>query len=391
MSAKVEKIKHLEIILKVSERCNINCTYCYVFNMGNTLAADSIPVISENNVLALKGFFERSAAENDIEVIQIDFHGGEPLLMKKDRFDRMCRILRQGDYGSSRLELALQTNGILIDEEWITLFEKHHVHASISIDGPQHINDRHRLDRKGKSTYQGTINGLRLLQEAWRQGRLPGEPGILSVANANANGAEIYHHFANVLACQRFDFLIPDDHHDVNADGEGVGRFLKEALDAWFADGRPEIFVRIFNTYLGTMLNSQFTRVLGMSASIESAYAFTVTADGLIRIDDTLRSTSDRIFNAVGHVSEMSLARVLATPNVREYLALSKKLPDGCLDCVWNNICHGGRLVNRFSRKNRFDNKTVFCSSMRGFLSRAAAHLIAADVDENSIMKNIQK
>ncbi|WP_340617664.1 cyclophane-forming radical SAM/SPASM peptide maturase XyeB [Xenorhabdus entomophaga] len=388
---KGEKVKHLEVILKISERCNINCTYCYVFNMGNTLAADSDPVMSLDNVAALRGFFERSAVENELEVIQVDFHGGEPLMMKKERFDRMCEILRSGDYGNSRLVLALQTNGILIDDEWIALFEKHQVHASVSIDGPKHINDRHRLDRKGKSTYEGTVNGLRMLQNAWAQGRLPGEPGILSVANAKANGEEIYRHFVEVLKCQRFDFLIPDDQHTDGVDSVGVGRFLNEALDAWFADGQPKIFVRIFNTYLGTMLNNQFSRVLGMSSNVESAYAFTVTSDGLLRIDDTLRSTSDKIFNAIGHVSELTLASVLESPNVKEFLSLSSELPDGCGDCVWNKVCHGGRLVNRFSRAKRFHNKTVFCPSMRLFLSRAASHLIAAGVSEEILMKNIQK
>lgn len=311
-------------------------------------------------------------------------------MMKKNRFDQMCEILLHGNYGNSRLALALQTNGILVDEEWIALFEKHKVHASISIDGPKHINDRHRLDRKGKSTYEGTVNGLRLLQNAWEQGRLPGEPGILSVVNAKANGAEIYHHFVDILKCKHFDFLIPDDHHDDAPDAEGVGKFLNEALDAWFADGRPAIFVRIFNTYLGTMLSSQFNPVLGMSTNVESAYAFTVTSDGLLRIDDTLRSTSDEIFNAVGHVSELSLAGVLEIYSVKEYLSLSSQLPNDCVDCLWNKICHGGRLVNRFSRANRFNNKTVFCSSMRLFLSRGASHLMAAGIDEAAIMENIQ-
>ncbi len=35
-----EKIDHLEIILKISERCNINCDYCYVFNRENSAAHD---------------------------------------------------------------------------------------------------------------------------------------------------------------------------------------------------------------------------------------------------------------------------------------------------------------------------------------------------------------
>lgn len=120
--------------------------------------------------------------------------------------------------------------------------------------------------------------------------------------NTKANGADIYHHFADVLKRQRFDFLIPDDHYDDLTDSEGIGRFLNEALDAWFTDGRAELFVRIFNTYPGTLLDKQFSRVSGMSANVESACAFTVTADGLLRIDDTLRSTSDEIVNPVGHV-----------------------------------------------------------------------------------------
>ncbi|MCK8393995.1 chondroitin sulfate/heparin utilization regulation protein, partial [Erwinia amylovora] len=85
-------------------------------------------------------------------------------MMKKDRFDQMCHILLQCDYGNSRIELALQTHGILVDEEWITLFEKYKVQASIPVDGLRHRNTRHRPDRTGESTYKGTINGLRLLQ-----------------------------------------------------------------------------------------------------------------------------------------------------------------------------------------------------------------------------------
>lgn len=390
MGANKERIKHLEIILKISERCNINCDYCYVFNMGSQLATESNPVISMSNVLSLRAFLERSVKQYEINVLQVDFHGGEPLMIKKSRFDEMCKILKGGNYFNSKIELALQTNGILIDEEWIGLFEKHKVHVSISVDGPKHINDRHRLDRKGKSTYDGTIKGLKLLQDAWQSGRIPGEPGILSVANAKANGAEIYRHFVDVLNCKRIDFLIPDDHYNDEVDSQGIGVFLTEALDEWFSDGNSGVFVRIFNTYLGTMLNHQFSRVLGMSANVESAYAFTVTSDGIIRIDDTLRSTSDVIFDALGHVDEMSLSDVFEHDNFKEYVYLNSVLPAGCHGCLWSKICHGGRLVNRFSLYGRFNNKTIFCSSMKIFLSRAVAHLLASGIEEDTIIENIE-
>ncbi len=217
-----KKIRYLEIILKVSERCNINCDYCYVFNKGNSAADDSPARLSNKNISHLVCFLQRACQEYQIGTIQIDFHGGEPLLMKKESFTNMCIQLISGNYCGSQLRLALQTNATLIDNEWIAIFEKYSVNVSISIDGPKHINDRHRLDTKGRSTYEGTVRGLCRLQHAYKQGRLPSDPGILCVANAPANGAEIYRHFVDELGVYSFDFLIPDMIFEIYGEGAPV-------------------------------------------------------------------------------------------------------------------------------------------------------------------------
>lgn len=384
-----KKIKHLELILKISERCNINCTYCYVFNKGNTLADDSDALISLDRIQALRSFLERSATQYDIETIQIDLHGGEPLMMKKWRFEEVCRTLKGGNYGPASIDLALQTNGVLIDEEWIDLFATYGVHASVSLDGPRSINDAHRIDRKGRGTYDDAVAGLRKLQAAWRRGKLKSEPGILCVANAYADGAEVYRHFVDALGCRKFDFLVPDDHHDTFTDPSGVGTFFVRAMDEWFSDADPEIFVRIFNTYLGTMMGSKTCQVLGMSVNTEASYAFTVTSDGAIRVDDTLRSCSDSIFDPIGFVHDASLADVLNSRQVAELAALSTQLPQACHGCVWAGICGGGRIINRYSADRRFNDKSVYCQTMRMLLSRGASHLMANGINEHLIQKNI--
>lgn len=147
------------------------------------MAINSKPIISHKIIEDLRGFFERACQEYKIETVQVDFHGGEPLMMGKERFDNACKELISGDYNGARLNLACQTNAILIDNEWIDIFSKYNISVGISIDGPKHINDRHRLDRKGRSTYEGTVKGLEMLQVAWKAGRLIDEPGILCVAN----------------------------------------------------------------------------------------------------------------------------------------------------------------------------------------------------------------
>ncbi|RXA98168.1 MULTISPECIES: cyclophane-forming radical SAM/SPASM peptide maturase XyeB [Yersinia] len=385
-----KRIKHFEIILKISERCNINCDYCYVFNKGNSDADNNPARISNKNIGHLANFLQRACLEYEIDTLQIDFHGGEPLLMKKEHFANMCIQLISGNYCGSNIRLALQTNGILIDDEWISLFEKYSVNVSLSIDGPKHINDRHRLDTKGRSTYEGTVRGLRLLQSAYQQGRLPSAPGILCVANAQANDAEIYRHFVDDLGVYGFDFLIPDDsYNDVNIDPIGIGRFLNEALDEWVKDNNPKIFVRHFQTHFASLLGVKNIGILGQSSNITGVYAFTVSSDGSIRVDDTLRSTSDRIFNTIGHISEINLSDVLNSPQAQEYSSIGQCLPNECKGCIWENICTGGRLVNRFSSEERFKHKSVYCYSIRSFLSRASAHLLNMGIKEERIMTSI--
>ena len=29
------QVEHIEAVIKVTERCNINCDYCYVYHKGN--------------------------------------------------------------------------------------------------------------------------------------------------------------------------------------------------------------------------------------------------------------------------------------------------------------------------------------------------------------------
>ncbi|MBS0056093.1 cyclophane-forming radical SAM/SPASM peptide maturase XyeB [Yersinia sp. Marseille-Q3913] len=387
-----KNIQHLEVILKISERCNINCDYCYVFNKGNSISDNSPARISSENINQLVYFLQRACLEYDIATLQIDFHGGEPLLMKKENFARMCDQLVTADYGGSNINLALQTNGTLVDDEWISLFEKYSVNASVSIDGPKHINDRHRLDTKGRSTYEGTVRGLRMLQKAYQQGRIPSEPGILCVADASVDGAEIYRHFVDELGVYSFDFLIPDDcYKDTHVDAIGMGRFLNEALDEWVKDDNPKVFVRLFQTHIASLLGQMNSGVLGHNPNVTGIYALTVSSDGLVRVDDTLRSTSDSMFNPIGHMSEISLLDVFDSQQFREYSLIGQSLPTECTGCIWENICAGGRIVNRFSPEDRFNRKSTYCYSMRSFLSRASAHLLNMGIKEERIMAAISQ
>ncbi|MBD1226016.1 cyclophane-forming radical SAM/SPASM peptide maturase XyeB [Xenorhabdus griffiniae] len=387
----MNKINHLEVILKISERCNLNCSYCYVFNMGSDIALNSAPVISHNTIIGLKGFLERVAEDVNPDVIQIDLHGGEPLMLKKERLIYLCETLNSGDYKGAELRFALQTNATLINNEWIAIFEKFNISVNISIDGPKHINDKYRIDHKGRSSYEATLNGYKALCTAAKERNILNYPSILSVIDPEASGKELFDHFYHDMQCKRFDFLLPDSNYENTTNTEGVKRFLIDVCDAWFEQSDPNCDVRILSSYFTRLAGSSKYIVLGVTPPTEGfeALAITVTSTGDIYIDDTLRSTVSEIFTPIGNIADATYAQIVNSQPMREFHKIESSLPVDCQGCIWQKICAGGKPVNRYSRDNAFNNKTIYCDTMAALLGRGAAYLVELGLSENELAKNI--
>ncbi len=127
----MEKVaaKTLEVIIKITERCNINCTYCYMFNLGNNDYEEHDAVIRSDTIDSLVAFLDRGLTELATEHLIIVFHGGEPLLMKKHKFADLCNRLQATLAAKVKtFQLYVQTNAMLIDDDWIAIFEKFRVH-----------------------------------------------------------------------------------------------------------------------------------------------------------------------------------------------------------------------------------------------------------------------
>ena len=380
------RITHLEVILKITERCNLNCDYCYVFNRGGYDKNDSPPLFSTTYTQKLGQMLQQACEEHDIAAIRIDLHGGEPLLYKPAKFDELCSTLRSYVPETTWLEFCLQTNGVLVDQAWIELFEKHKVSVAVSLDGVKAVNDQHRLDHQGRSSYDDTVRGLRVLQDAYAKGRLVSKPSLLSVINPNADGAETYRHFVDDLGLKSFDLLLPDIHYgDVDYDLDGVSRFIIASMNEWFADNDPSIYVRLFESQLGA-LAGKAAYFLGMGQQVNDAFAFTIGTNGNIYVDDTLRPTQNDIFMPIGNLMTVSLNDILASRQMTTFLSESSRLPTDCNECVWKRICAGGRLVNRFDPAAEFTRKTVLCGPTRQMLSHLAATLLKSGFDRSKLL-----
>ncbi|WP_144391557.1 radical SAM protein [Pleionea sediminis] len=371
------ELEAIEVIIKCTERCNINCSYCYYFN-GNNKEYEQYPkVVSPETVDQICRFLSEAADELNLKAIQIDFHGGEPMMMKKDQFESMCNKLVDALQDKVRLSFAIQTNATLVDDDWIEIFSKFNIGVGVSLDGPKHINDMYRLDHKGRSTYEKTANGVKQLQAAVAAEKI--EPiSVLSVIDPKYNATEMYNHFIHEMKFWGADFLLPDftketfDYQDIPAYTE----FLKELFDVWKADFNTNR-IRIIDSFLGHF--SESDSGYAFSTGKAKAVAFVIQSNGDLGPDDTLRSTGAwKNVNPRPNIYQHSLVEYLHHPAILYLEEAAHKIPDECSECCWKNVCGGGGiLAHQYSEKdNSCNHASVYCDSLQEFYAYLTSFLI---------------
>ncbi|MBL8510776.1 MAG: radical SAM protein [Betaproteobacteria bacterium] len=376
------KRKTVEVVVKVTERCNINCSYCYVFNKGDEGYKDHPVYMSQETIAALGDFLNDAAKSMGATEVIVVFHGGEPLMMKKRRFDQMCKTLQSKIIDVATLRFSLQTNAMLIDQEWIDIFDRYQISIGVSLDGPREVNDAQRIDHQGQGTYDRVVQGLQQLRQARDEGLITGF-GVLSVANPALDGRKVYRHFVDDLKLDGFDFLLPIDPHDGfdTSTVPGYGRFLCEVFDEWSKDDDPTITVRILNKAMNGLSETK-QNMVGMQDAFAGDHAiFTVASNGDLGPDDTLRTVGAAMFGTY-NVRTSTFMEFMQSPMQAAIVRAETTLPDDCQGCAWQNICRGGasngRLINRFKQGAGFNNASLMCDALQRLYSHVAAYLLKA-------------
>ena len=104
-----------------------------------------------------------AAVEDDAEVA-FTWQGGEPTLAGLDFFKHAVAL--QHRYGRGRrITNSLQTNGLLLDDQWCRFLSANGFLVGLSLDGPAHIHDTFRHTPSGGPSHARAMHGLRLLQQ----------------------------------------------------------------------------------------------------------------------------------------------------------------------------------------------------------------------------------
>lgn len=149
------------VYLNPTERCNLNCTYCYLPEVmrrtGRHMTAERLFEALD----LLRHYFRRTLPDGRRP--QVVFHGAEPLLNREAVFAGIQRFAADFDFG-------VQTNATLLDDHAVEFLTKHGVSIGISLDGHEpRIADRARKNWSGKGAYREVVAAMERLKgyDAW--------------------------------------------------------------------------------------------------------------------------------------------------------------------------------------------------------------------------------
>jgi len=348
------------VLIKTASRCNLDCSYCYVYQGKDTSWRQQPKRLSIETIDAIVNrLLEQS--EKQKEGFAIVLHGGEPLLLGYERLSLLLTKIR------SRLSpecypISLQTNGVLLDSNLLDLFSETKVSVSVSLDGGQSTNDISRVDHLGKSTYEKTIAGIKLLKSHRDSNFL--FAGTLSVIQISSSPQKTYESLKE-LNPPSMDFLLQDGNHDKLPVGKKdfnsteYGEWLSGLLDVYLSDPKP-----IEIPYLDDLIKLCLGGVSNKEGRGSDVFGILIIeTNGEIRKNDTLRTAFDGadFFQHRNNILETPISDILRTSEFHRSSQLQFPTEQSCKKCSLLEICGGGMPLYRWSSKNEYDNPSIYC------------------------------
>jgi uncharacterized protein len=350
------------VVVKVAELCNLNCTYCYMYNHVDQSFRHRPKVMTRDCFETLLRRLDEYVCDHGYEYIDLAFHGGEPMLLNVDDFRAMGHMARCRFENRLQLRLSVQTNATLVTDEWVRALRDYRVQVGVSLDGPRSFHDTLRAGKNGNGSYDKVLDGLSRLRAGgvW--------PSVLCVINPEANGLQVYEHFRE-LDFAAMDFLIPEVSHDyrhtisLHDSHTPIADYLIPIFDEWIAEDDPNVYIRLFESIIRLLLGStSYTQSIGGGPK----NYIVVETDGSIHGDDCLKVCDEGLSDTGLNIFTNSINELFTCNNVAS-LGVLGSLPPAkeCATCPELGVCGGGSIPNRYSSARGFDNPSVWCDDLK--------------------------
>jgi uncharacterized protein len=347
--------------------CNLECEYCF-YTPKKELYQDIKMGMSDE---VLEEYIRQYINATHIPEITFSWQGGEPTLRGIEFFKKAVKYQEKYKKPGLQIYNNIQTNGILLDDDWCKFFRKNNFLVGISVDGPGELHNAYRTDNEGNPSFDKVMRAISLMQKHGVEFNI-----LATINRINADHPiEVYKFFKEEIGAQFIQFIpileleMDDPVGKIKVSNESVlpeqyADFLIAIFDEWVKKDVGNIYIQIFDAALAAWVNYPpsvciFAPTCGTAMIIEHN-------GDLYSCDHFVDSE-----HLLGNIMETPMNELVSSSQQFQFgLDKKDKLPLKCIKCDYKFACHGACPKHRFLKdKTGEKGLNYLCLGYRKFFS----------------------
>jgi uncharacterized protein len=343
------------VIVKVTNACNLACKYCYAGDAGSGVM--STPVLER----LIESFAQLK------QPVSFIWHGGEPLSAKLSFYEYAMYLQYWHSKRSGfHFRNNIQTNGTLVTNEVVDFCKRHDTRLGFSLDGPAEFHDDMRPFTNGTGSFSSVYSGMKLARENG-----VGGGGAIIVLNARTipHLPEIYKFFASEGLNMKVNPLICAGHAKSHFAGLGItpahyAEAMKALFDRYVSDC-PRIAIEPFDSLIGNVAFDENKGICLFSENCQEGF-ICVTQNGDVYPCGRFDGSANWKY---GNIMVANLDRILESPARNILLKRNAQANSVCKKCRFIKSCYGGCMNNGFTRRGNPMDRDFYCAGYKELFS----------------------
>jgi uncharacterized protein len=345
------------LVIQPTPFCNLDCSYCYLPDRSNKRK-----MTLETLEKAFNWVFSSGLVRQPFTLL---WHAGEPMVLPATFYEQATVLLERCNVSGFEVTQSFQTNATLVNDAWCDFILRRGVQVGVSVDGPDFLNDRHRVTRKGGGTLANVLRGMRMLHDH----RIPFDV-ITVLTSASLDYPDELFDFYTEHGITSVAFNVEEiegPHVTSSLSGSGIEsrfrRFYSRFIDLALA-ADPPLQVREFDFAQNSISYHQQSEFRVQECrpfailNVDYEGNFSTYSPELLGLSSPRHGSF-----ALGNVARDSLESVLAIPR---FIALDDEIRRGvdlCEEsCRYFPFCGGGPPGNKFFENGDFaTTETLSC------------------------------
>jgi uncharacterized protein len=365
------------LIKPTGSDCNLDCKYCFYKHRAPQVGQGKQRMSDEVLERLVKDYMELRLPFSGFA-----WQGGEPTLMGLDFYKKAVEMQEKYGAAGQKVGNSLQTNAVLLNDQWCRFLHENKFLVGISIDGPRELHDYYRIDHSGAGSFDKVVKAIEKCKEHKVEFNT-----LTLLNNKNVEEPERLFDFLVWLGIKYMQFIpcveidaATGKIADFSITPQQYGDFLCKLFDHWSKYDPKNISIRDFDSVLSYCITGKQTLC---TFDRQCTQYIVVEHNGDAFCCDFFVEPRWRL----GNIFETPIEKLAAGDKKRLFARAKQSLCNKCLVCRHLVLCRGGCMKDRIPfDKDKFSKESFFCESYKRFFDYAMPKFmqIAAEISSKS-------